>query len=104
MLKKMPVFKNDLEAARYWDKTDASEYLEGGTLKEFVWKFAEDRCDRCGGKMKAKISDLRLMNGEVTIRKVKVYHCPSCGRERPSKKFRDRVPLTTRDLVKMALM
>jgi hypothetical protein len=100
----MSVFRNDAEAARYWDKADAAEYMEGGTLKEFVWKSVEDRCDRCGGKMKTKVSDLRLMNGEVTIRRVKVYHCPSCGRERPSKKFRDRVPLITRDLVKMALM
>lgn len=102
--KRMPIFKDDAEAARYWDKTDAAEYIEGGELREFTWKSLEDRCDRCGGKMKAKISDLRLMNGEVTIRKVKLYHCPSCGREKLSKKFRDRVPLITRDLVKMALM
>ena len=104
MAKKMPTFKSDKEAARYWDKTDAAEYMAGGELRTFVWKSADDRCDRCGSKMEAKISDLMLLRGEVTFRRVKVYHCPSCGRERLSQKFRDRVPLIARDLIKMALM
>lgn len=101
--KKIPTFKANKDAAKFWDKTDATEYMEGGTLGEFIWEETDDRCNYCGNKMKPKVRNINLLNGKVTIRKVKRYQCPSCGRERLAREFKDKIPFITKDLVEMGL-
>lgn len=103
MPKELPVFKSDKEAAEFWDKTDASGYIEGGEFGEFVWDQLEDRCDYCGAKMVVRIDDIEFYNGKVTIHKVKKYRCPHCGREKFAKEFKNEIPLITKHLVEMAL-
>ena len=103
MSKEMPVFKNDKEAAKFWDRTDATEYMNKGKLEEFIWKEVEDRCDNCGSKMKKKLDDIEFHNNQVTIHKVVKYRCPHCGKEKFSTKFKKEIPLIAKDLVEMAL-
>lgn len=78
MVKEIPSFRSDKEAANFWDRTDATEYMEGGKLRKFVWAAVENRCDQCGSEMKLKVANLKLHNGRVTVHKVKKYHCPFC--------------------------
>ncbi|PIU63348.1 MAG: hypothetical protein COS84_09690 [Armatimonadetes bacterium CG07_land_8_20_14_0_80_40_9] len=103
MPKEMPIFKTDKEAANFWDKTDAADYMEGRKVSKFTWELAEDRCDYCGSRMKLKVGNLEFFNGKVTVHRVKKYHCVTCGKEKFAEEFRKEIPLITKDFVELAL-
>lgn len=71
--------------AAYWDATDTSDLM----AQETEWLTFEsmpldDRCDRCGAKMRSRQIDLHLSNGRVILRGVTWYICPTpgCGQTR----------------------
>ncbi len=99
----MPIFKNDQEAAEFWEKTDATEYLESGQLGQFEWEELEDRCEICGSKMRALMTELNISNGKATIHNVKKYHCDSCANERLSREFKKELPIIAKDLFEVGL-
>jgi YgiT-type zinc finger domain-containing protein len=103
MSKKMPVFKDDKEAAEFWDKTDAAEYLEDGNIEEFAWESTRDRCNYCGSKMKRKRSDITIRDGKVVIHGITRYRCPHCNRERFDDEFKKELPLIAKALVEVAM-
>ena len=103
MAKELPQFKRDREAAEFWDKTDAADYMEGGEAAVLAWEPLEDRCPRCASKMNLETGDIHLSEGQVTIHRVKRYRCPTCRHEQWSREFKEKVPSIARDLVEIAL-
>ena len=103
MSKRLPKFKNDKEAVEFWDKTDAADYMVSGEVQVLEWEPAEDRCPRCGNKMDEEMGDINLLEGQVTIRRVKRYRCPACDHEQWSQEFKEKIPLIAKDLIEMVL-
>jgi hypothetical protein len=73
------------EDAAYLDSTDTSaEMAQETNWLKLEWAPKDDRCDRCGAKMRPRQVDLRLSGGRVILRRVTWYvcHTPGCGQTR----------------------
>ncbi|MFQ6101490.1 MAG: hypothetical protein ACE5OS_09685 [Anaerolineae bacterium] len=71
-----------IEEAEYWDKTDTADMMAQETeWFTFEWSEREDRCERCGGGMDTRRTDLPLAGGRVILHDVPHYVCrtPGCG-------------------------
>jgi len=71
------------QEAEFWDHIDTSELLE----EEEGWFTFEieprqDRCERCGTIMQPHLIDVHLADGYITLHRVKLYTCPTCGHSR----------------------
>jgi hypothetical protein len=55
--------------------------MENAEEVTFEWTEREDRCQRCGGGMDQRRTDLHLASGRVILRDVPLYVCRTPGCE-----------------------
>lgn len=80
---KVPDLESDEQEAEFWDGVDTVELLEeekGWFTFEIVPR--QDRCERCGTLMQPHLIDVHLANGYITLHRIKLYTCPTCGHSR----------------------
>lgn len=98
----IPTFRTREEEAAFWDRTDMGPYMEDAEEVTFEWTEREDRCQRCGGGMDQRRTDLHLASGRVILRDVPLYVCrtPGCeNTQSPSfiKKLADQLEALVRE-------
>ena len=80
-----------IEEAEYWDTTDTSEMMGTGPMETLEWTEREDRCERCGGGMDTRPTDLHLAGDRLILRGVPLSICrtPGCGNTQLPSAIRD---------------
>lgn len=78
---KVPGFKSYEEEAEFWDSIDTTKILEEGEEVDLEYApLPDDICVDCGNKMDVVEKDMDLLDGEITLHKVKKYYCKVCNR------------------------
>ena len=78
----VPEFQSREEEVLFWDNLDTADYMpDDDQWFTFEWTEREDRCERCGGGMDTRPTDLHLAGDRLILHGVPLYVCrtPGCG-------------------------